>query len=538
MITLRPYQQDLYDQMWNALKTHKSVLGQADTGFGKSILIGEFANNLPGRTLILTHRIELLQQNAEWIEDLGVLTASVKKVQGVKDCKNVISMAQTCIARFDKYGSNYIGHFDNVIVDEVHVDFFKKVYSQLDNTKLIAFTATPVVSKKESKLIDGEEYVRQLTLKEDYEVLCQGVSTRELIYLGFLTPDFNIQLTPPNLEDLKASSNTPDGYTSTSLSEVFGSSASLDTVLKGYEQYAKGKKTIVFNPTTKVNKEMYDMFIKNGVKCKMFDSVNKVKGQTRQDVVKWFMTTDDAVLLNVGVFTTGFSVNDLEVIIYNKKTKSLSLWLQSAGRGSRILKQEHIDAGKTKEKFILLDMGLNIAEHGKWSDVRDWSDFFTENKWKRKREIDTLSLWECKPCGHFNVSGTYFNEELSRIECNNCNEPKPAAKAKKLIKGEFVVLEEPIYPQAIRIIDYVKRVGGDGNMAHKIAKNLIIDLFRYHTTAEDFEARKGKYYGRIGELYRPIYFSILNDKSLKGKNRKLTTEIQDIINKVEKLYKS
>ncbi len=537
MITLRPYQQDLYDKMWKALSNYDRVLGQADTGFGKSILIGEFANNLPGRTLILTHRIELLEQNSEWIENLGVLKSSVKKVQGVRDCKNVISMAQTCISRFDKYGSNYLGEFDNVIVDEVHVDFFKKVYKQLGDIKLIAFTATPIVSKKETKLIDGEEFTRGLTLKEDYDILCQGVSTQELIKLGYLTPDFNIQLTPPNLEDLKASSNTPDGYTSTSLSEVFGSSASLETVYKGYEQYAKGKKTIIFNPTTKVNKEMYDMLITKGVNCKMFDSVNKVKDQTRQQVTDWFVNTDDAVLLNVGVFTTGFSVDDLEVIIYNKKTKSLALYLQSAGRGSRILKQHHIDAGKVKDKFLFLDMGLNIAEHGKWSDVRDWNDFFIENKWKRKKEIDTLSLWECQPCGHFNVSGTFFNTELERIECNSCHAPKPPAKAKRLIKGEFVVLEQPIYPNANKIISYVKQVGGDGNMVHKIAFNLILDLFRYHTTADDFNNRKGRYYQRIAELYRPVYFAVINDKALKGKNRKLSTQLESIIEKVENIYK-
>ena len=305
----------------------------------------------------------------------------------------------------------------------------------------------------------------------------------------------------------------------------------------GYEQYAKGKKTIIFNPTTKVNKEMYDLLISKGVNCKMFDSVNKVKGQTRKDVVDWFVNNDDAVLLNVGVFTTGFSVDDLEVVIYNKKTKSLSLWLQSAGRGSRILKQHHIDAGKVKDKFILLDMGLNIAEHGKWSDVRDWSDFFKEKKWKRKREVDTMSLWECKPCGHFNVSGTFFNQELERVECNNCHAPKPKAKAKKLIKGEFVVLDQPTYPQANKIIEYVKRVGGDGNMVHKIAKNLIVDLFRFHTTAEDFNLRKGRYYERIGQLYRPIYFAVIKDKKLKGKNRKLTTELENVIEKVENLYK-
>tara|TARA_R110000744_G_scaffold362132_1_gene470115 strand:+ start:768 stop:980 length:213 start_codon:yes stop_codon:yes gene_type:complete len=61
MITLRPYQQDLYDKIQQSIsKEVKNILVQAETGWGKSILIGKLANNLEGRTLILTHRIELL----------------------------------------------------------------------------------------------------------------------------------------------------------------------------------------------------------------------------------------------------------------------------------------------------------------------------------------------------------------------------------------------------------------------------------------------------------------------------------------------
>jgi superfamily II DNA or RNA helicase len=536
MVVLRPYQKTLYNDILTQLKTYNKVLAQADTGFGKSILIGHLANNLPGRTLILTHRIELLNQNSEWIDDLGILIAKVKKVQSVKECKNVISMAQTCIARFNKFGSDYIGHFDNVIVDEVHVNFFSKVYSQLNNSKLIAFTATPIINKKETKTINGIEYTRKLTLKEDYDVLCQGVSTLQLIELGFLTKDFNIQLTPPRLEELKSSESNPDGYTSKSLTEVFGTTASINTVFEGYNKYCIGKKTLIFNPTTKVNKEMFDFFTEKNVPVKMYDSVNKVKGQTRQQVTDWFQNTDDAVLLNVGVFTTGFSVDDLEVIIYNKKTKSLSLFLQSVGRGSRILKQHHIEAGKIKQHFLFLDMGLNISDHGKWSDKRDWEDYFKKNTWKLKREMDLLQMWECKQCGHFNTAGTFFNQELERIECDNCHEPKEDRKNKKFIKGSFVILEEPVYPQAKKLIEYVKRVGGQSSMVFNIAKAQILDLFIFHTDEEDYNQRKALYTQRISTLFRPIYFAVLNDKELTGKKRRLTTELEEIQTKVNKLY--
>ena len=544
MIKLRPYQQVTYNEIMDSMPFYDKILIACETGWGKSILIGQLANALKGRTLVLTHRIELLHQNSEWINDLGILTARQKKPQACKDAKSVISMAQTCRARFKKYGPDYIGDFDNVIVDEVHIDFFKEVYLQLGEIKLIAVTATPIRNKTEKKTVSGIDYVRKLSLKDDFDILLQGVKTLELIELGFLTRDFNIQLTPPSLDKLKSSEATPDGYTSKSLTEVFGSHASIDTVLSGYNEYCSAKanngqpkKTLIFNPTTAVNKKMLETFLEvlPEVDVRLFDSVNKTE-HSRKDTVDWFMQTPGAVLLNVGVFSVGFSVNDLEAIIYNKKTKSLSLWLQSIGRGSRILNKLQIENEQVKDSFLVLDMGLNIAEHGKWSDNRDWAKFFVDNPWKRKQETDLLQMWECEVCGYFNLQGRFFNQTLEILECEECHTPKPKPKEKKLIKGEFVVLEKPIYPNANKIMEYVKRVGGDGNLVLKIARTQILDLFKYHTTKEHYIANRGRYVGRIGELYRGVYFTILNQSELKSANKKLTTQLQSILSRVDNFY--
>lgn len=534
-MTLRTYQKKLYDEIIEGLKSHDRVLAQADTGFGKSILIGELANNLKGRTLVLTHRIELLNQNSEWINDLGVLTSKVKKHQSIKDCKNVISMAQTLAARFSKFGGTYLGDFDNVICDEVHVDFFKTVYSQLGNIKLIAFTATPVINKTEKKKIGETEMVRKLTLKDEFDFLCQGAKTKELIEMGFLTQDMNIQLVPPNLKELVSSNSSPDGYTSKSLGKVFGSHASLETVMKGYLEFAKGKKTIIFNPTTSVNKLMHDFFTDNGIETKMFDSVNKVEGQTRKGITDWFKKTDGGILLNVGVFTTGFSVDDLEVIIYNKKTKSLSLWLQSIGRGSRILKKHHREAGKIKDKFIVLDMGMNIETHGRWSDSRNWQKYFVINPWKQKMASDMMQMWECKSCGFFNIAGTKYCQDLDMIVCDNCNEPKEK-QTPKLIKGVFVLMDKPPIPTAEKIIKYTKLNNEDGNFTHRLAIKMIVDLFIFHTTKEEYIKRKSSYMKRVSQIYRPIYFAIMNDKDLNSSNKTLLNQLSKITKKVEVFY--
>ena len=147
-IQLREYQQSTYDAIIDKLSDDKirSLCVALPTGGGKSVLIAKLANSLPGRTLILTHRIEILQQNSEWLHRASVLTAKNNTLR--YDCDIVIAMVQTAFARIQKYGTDYLGHFDNIILDEVQVLIFQKVFEKYEYRKLIGFTGTPVLNKK------------------------------------------------------------------------------------------------------------------------------------------------------------------------------------------------------------------------------------------------------------------------------------------------------------------------------------------------------------------------------------------------------
>lgn len=530
-MTLRPYQQDLYNELVEKIDAgFKRILVQAETGWGKSILIGHTVNNLKGRTLILTHRIELLKQNSEWIEDLGILTANTKNPKGLKLKKNVIAMTQTAQARISKYGANYLGKFDNVIVDETHVDYFKQVYSVLDIELLIGLTATPIIYKNEKKMLnEDEELVRKLSLADDYDVLIQGIGVDELIDLGYLTKDEYIILTPPNLDKLVKSNSNPDGYTSKSLTEVFGSYASVSKVLSAYQK-RPDMKTIIFNPTTKVNLKVYEAFKKAGLGeiTKMYDSVNNEDETSREDVVNWFKNTKNGILLNVGVFTTGFNVKDIQTVIYNKSTLSLSLWLQSCGRGGRV--------AEGKEVFTIIDLGLNIERHGYWSDKRDWKEHFKVHDWKPKKITDLLQVWECKECGAFNLKGTVYNTEKDIFECGTCSAPKGKSKSTvKHIDGEFVEVKKPRYPTSRSILIYAKNNGNDANLAFRLLEKQILTLFHDFTTKEHYLENRQKYINRVFELYRPVYFSIIKS-DLIGANKKMSTQVGKIIFKLDKYY--
>ena len=529
MIQLRPYQNELYQEVVKEITAKtKRILVQAETGWGKSILIGHLANNLKGRTLILTHRIELLNQNSEWINDLGVLTAKVKKPEPLKKCKNVIAMTQTAQARFEKYGVDYVGDFDNVIVDETHVDYFKRVYNELNYGLLVGLTATPIIYKNEKKTVNGEELVRKLSLADDFDVLIQGIGVNELIDLGYLTKDEYVLLTPPDLSKLVKSASNPDGYTSNSLTEVFGSHASIDTVMKAYKT-REDSKTIVFSPTTKVNLKLYEAFKKAGYsdRVKMFDSVNKDKETKRADIVSWYKETPNAVLLNVGVFTTGFDVKDIETIIYNKATLSLSLWLQSCGRGGRV--------ADGKYSFTIMDLGLNTERHGFWSDDRNWKEHFKIHHWKAKKPSDLLQVWECYNCGAFNLKGTVWNNELKQFQCGECGHPRKTKETTNHITGELVKVKRIRYPSSKSILAYCKANGNDANLAFRLLEQRIFQLFLKHTTKEHYWENRIGYADRVSVLYRPIYFAIIRSNLVGGRKR-LDTQLNKLMNKLDKYY--
>ena len=155
-IKLRPYQQDTYDKIINELQNGtKRIAVALPTGGGKSVVIGKLANELKGRTLILTHRVEILSQNAEWLKGAGILSAKENTV--MYNSEIVIAMVQTAFARIKKYGIKYLGHFDNIILDEIQILIFEKVFDMYDFKRLIGFTATPVLNKKIYTTIDGVE---------------------------------------------------------------------------------------------------------------------------------------------------------------------------------------------------------------------------------------------------------------------------------------------------------------------------------------------------------------------------------------------
>jgi hypothetical protein len=82
----------------------------------------------------------------------------------------------------------------------------------------------------------------------------------------------------------------------------------------------------------------------------------------------WFHTKPDAILSSVSILTTGFDEPGVETVILNRATKSLTLYHQMIGRGSRVL--------PNKKQFTVIDLGNNARRFGLWTAHVNWADIF------------------------------------------------------------------------------------------------------------------------------------------------------------------
>ena len=203
----------------------------------------------------------------------------------------------------------------------------------------------------------------KLPMKNNYDELITGHDIAALIKEGYLskaiTYSYDVGLT-----SLKIGIN--GDYTVKSSEMLYTDYPMQEKLLFAYEEKAKGTKTLIFNNGINTSKQVFETFDEAGYNIRHLD--NKNSKVEREDILHWFKTTPDAILTSVSILTTGFDEPTVDTIVLNRATKSLALYFQMIGRGSRIL--------PTKNTFSVIDLGNNAARFGLWYEKIDWQYIF------------------------------------------------------------------------------------------------------------------------------------------------------------------
>ncbi len=358
---LYDYQKHDIDKIFSRVEEfpeNYNLLYQLPTGGGKTVIFSEivrrYIETTRKKVVVLTHRIELCGQTSNMLTEFQVknkiINSSVKELYDQGEYMCFVAMVETLNNRLndDQLELHNIGM---VIIDEAHYNSFRKLFKFFENCFILGVTATPLSSNM------------KLPMKDNYNELIVGDTINSLINNGFLAKPVTYTY-DVGLGSLKIGMN--GDYTVKSSEELYTNMMMQDKLLKAYEERSKGKKTLIFNNGINTSIYVYETFEKAGYPIRHLDNTNSK--QEREDILTWFKNTEDAILTSVSILTTGFDEPTVESIILNRATKSLTLYFQMIGRGSRIL--------PTKPEFTIVDMGNNTARFGVWNSEVDWQSIF------------------------------------------------------------------------------------------------------------------------------------------------------------------
>ncbi len=359
----------------NELPKGTNILYQLPTGGGKTVVFSEitrkYIQDTGKKVIVLTHRIELSSQTSKMLHGFGVsnkiINSEVKELYDQDEYMCFVAMVETLNNRLqeEKVTINNIGL---VIIDEAHYNSFRKLFKYFEDSTILGVTATPLSSNI------------KLPMKDNYKHLIIGESIKSLIEKRFLAKA-NLYNYDVSLRTLKLGIN--GDYTVKSSDEFYGNHSMLGKLLSAYQEIGKGTKTLIFNNGINTSLYVYETFKKAGYDIRHLD--NKNTASERREILDWFANTPNAILTSVSILTTGFDEPSVQTIILNRATRSLTLYFQMIGRGSRIL--------NGKDEFSVIDLGNNIARFGPWNAPVDWQeifhfpDFYLENI-KNDEEIE------------------------------------------------------------------------------------------------------------------------------------------------------
>ncbi len=347
----------IFDRLDNAPSNHH-LLYQLPTGGGKTVIFSEivrrYLSKHDKKVVVLTHRIELCKQTSKMLTGFDVnnkiINSKVKELPDQNDYSCFVAMVETLKNRINDEKL----HLDNiglVIIDEAHYNSFRKLLNSFKNAFILGVTATPLSSNI------------KMPMHENYDELIVGDPISSLIENGYLaraiTYSYDVGLT-----SLKVGIN--GDYTVKSSDDLYSNMMMQEKLLHAYTEKSLGKKTLIFNNGINTSLYVYETFREAGYAIRHLD--NTSSPEDRRDILAWFKKTPDAILTSVGILTTGFDEPTVETIILNRATKSLTLYFQMIGRGSRRL--------PNKDSFTVIDLGNNAARFGLWNEPVDWQHIF------------------------------------------------------------------------------------------------------------------------------------------------------------------
>lgn len=369
MTELRPRQAKAIADVRNAYRAgHRSVLLCAATGFGKTHTAAEIIKSALARgndVWFLAHLREILEDTARRLDAANIPHGYIMAGMPRNPFQPVqIVSVQTAARR------PVVRQPGLIIIDEAHLavaDTYKKVIEAAGNPPLLGLTGTPC-------RLDGRG------LGELFDVIIPTCSTADLIDEGLLAP---IRYYAPTKPDLTGIRSQAGDYAVAQLAEAVDQPSIIGDAVIHYRKYAHGRRAVAFCVNIAHAEHTAAAFAAAGYRAVAISG--KSTREQRNAALTGLRQGTIDVVCNCALWVAGVDCPEIGCIILLRPTKSLTMYLQSVGRGLR--------TAPGKANLVVLDHASCVFTHGFPSDPREWT-----LDAKPKRSGNAPAVQECPSC--------------------------------------------------------------------------------------------------------------------------------------------
>ncbi len=343
---LRPYQRQAVERVERAWAAgERATLVAAAVGTGKSWIIAELARRAEQRcwrALVVAHRGELLEQNADKLRQLGADVALEKAADHApRTAPIVMASIQTLQGR--RLESWPRDHFGVVLVDEAHralADSYTTLLAHFASARVAGLTGTP-------SRTDGQ------ALGRVFESCAFSYSLRQAIGAGWLAP-LQARRVIVEAVDLDRVGRSQGDLDAADLSREFTSPAAIDGVVRPLLELAPGRRSVLFASSVEHARLLTEAIARHEPGRAAWVS-GETPAAERGDILARFRAGALRVVACRDLYLEGLDVPEISCVALARPTSSRIVFEQAIGRGTRL--------SPGKSECLILDFTANTRRH-------------------------------------------------------------------------------------------------------------------------------------------------------------------------------
>lgn len=412
MIALRPYQLDGIARIRQAFgpDRNRAPLYVLPTGGGKTVIFSHIAHGAQAkgnRVLVLTHRIELVDQISASLANTGVEHGYIAAGYPTRPARTYVANIQTLVRRLGDTPAP-----DLIVIDEAHharAATWEKVIRHWPGAKLLGVTATPMRPSGEG-------------LGTIFDKLIVGPSPGELIAGGWLAQP---TVFGPETVDTSGLHTRAGEFVTSESEQLVNTPAITGSALDMYRGKTDGLPALAFCVSVQHAHDVAKQFRAAGYPAMALDG--GTDREIRRGVVKDFRDRKITLLASCDLFSEGFDCPGVHVGLMLRPTQSEVIYRQQCGR---ILRPE-----PGKERAWLFDHVRNWERFGlpHWDRAEPWT-LEGEDKPKKKKATSVKTCPECW--------AAMRSEARKCPECGYAFAPKPREVEQREGELKEITLEE------------------------------------------------------------------------------------------------